>query len=298
MQERISRHNVGWAPERYDFGEYLRASWGRYFRAYRSLMEASGNPSRLRFCDVGAFWGVFPLTLQRLGHDTTVTEAMRFFGDGFTNLFGLLSSEGVRVEDYDPFTQSPEQLGVFDAVSVMAVLEHYPHSLKTFMRNVLRLLAAEGSIYIEVPNLAYWPRRMKLLRGESPLSPLQHIWDSDEPFTGHHHEFTLDELHQLAEWTGLKIIEEQAFNYSLLTIKWRDLLGPRERWPLTMREVPGRLVQWAAFRRSPQTREILAITCCQGESGTVDKNDEIAGDPSVHAEHPEPPPHSDDDRLA
>ena len=71
MQREIAAHHHGWSPGRFDFRVYLEASSVRFHRAYRALAPAEGAS----VCDVGGFWGVFPLVLRALGHRAVMTEA-------------------------------------------------------------------------------------------------------------------------------------------------------------------------------------------------------------------------------
>jgi 2-polyprenyl-3-methyl-5-hydroxy-6-metoxy-1,4-benzoquinol methylase len=248
MQEELARHCRGWAPGRYDFRGYLDASVERYHRAYLELERHGGR----RVCDVGGFWGVFATTLARLGFSVAMTEALRFYGPSFRGLFDLAAAEGVRVLDHDPFQPDRPLEGPFDFVAVMAVLEHYPHSLRDFATNVAAGLAPGGALFLEVPNVAHWPKRINLLRGVSPLPSVREIWESDTPFTGHHHEFSRAELRDLAGLAGLEVRAEHAFNYSPRRGGWkyRALVGP---------------VEALAFRLLPDSRECLAVTCVRPE---------------------------------
>lgn len=211
MQEEIARHNFPWRRGATDFKNYLFASERRYSIAYTSLHQ-TGEFNTV--CDVGGFFGVFSLTLARLGHSAVMTEALQYYSRSFSPLFNFLSDNGVRIVDYDPFGDAPAFPGKFDVISVMAVLEHYPHSLRDFMENVLGLLEAGGKIYVEVPNIAYWPKRRALFMGKTPLVPISDIYRSSVPFIGHHHEFTIEELEKLAALSGLKIIHINHYNYS------------------------------------------------------------------------------------
>ena len=166
-------------------------------------------------CDVGGFWGVWPVTARKLGFEVAMTETLRFYGESFTPLFEQIEKSGVTIFEYDPFESGSVLPRQFDLVTVMAVLEHYPHSLKTLIENIKRMVAEDGRLYFEAPNIAYWPKRTGLLRGETPLAQLADIYCSEEPFIGHHHEFTLAEMRDLARLSGLKIITEDFYNYTL-----------------------------------------------------------------------------------
>jgi hypothetical protein len=177
-----------------------------------------------------------------------MTESLKYYGESFTPLFDQIRKAGVAIRDYDPFSSEGELGKRFDLVTVMAVLEHYPHSLRTFMTNVKPLIADGGRIFIEVPNIAYWPKRTALLMGQTPLASISDIYGSDEPFIGHHHEFTLAEVRELVRLAGLRIVDEETFNYSLADANKLKLLV---RHPLMS----------LAFAMAPATRECLAVIC-------------------------------------
>jgi len=211
MQREISAHNVCWSPERFDFKDYLLHSELRYWLALREIISKQSFTS---WCDIGGFFGAFPLTLNRLGINVAMTEALKFYSEAFSPLFSFLLSEGIEIIDHDPFDVYPLSNYSFDVVSSMAVLEHYPHSLKMFFDNIKHIISPPGLFYIDVPNIAYWPKRLALLAGHSPLTPADDIYHSHVPFTGHHHEYTLHELKAVASLSHYQVINHQYFNYS------------------------------------------------------------------------------------
>jgi len=137
------------------------------------------------------------------------------------------------------------------------VLEHYPHSPKPLLDNVVAMLKRNGAIYLEVPNIAYWPKRMALLRGQTPLVPIQDIVSSSIPFIGHHHEYTIAELRTLVGHLDLRIVKEEFYNYSQAGSVIRQFF----RHPL----------QTFAFWAWPDTRECLAVAC------TLRSNENVHG---------------------
>ncbi|OAD23431.1 hypothetical protein THIOM_000739, partial [Candidatus Thiomargarita nelsonii] len=62
MQAEIAKHCYDWG--RFDFNNYLRRSSIRFYKAYQSFAT---NRDDISICDVGGFWGIFPLMLKRLG---------------------------------------------------------------------------------------------------------------------------------------------------------------------------------------------------------------------------------------
>ena len=244
MQSEIARHCIAWSPGRMDFLGYLRLSSVRFYKAYCSLVETKSRS----LCDVGGFWGVWPMTAKKLGFEVAMTETLKFYGESFTPLFQQIKQCGVEIFDYDPFDKDSVLPKKFDLVTVMAVLEHYPHSLKRLIEN-LKLLAVEsGNIFFEAPNIAYWPKRFALLRGQTPLAQLADIYQSETPFIGHHHEFTLAEIRDLARLSGLKIVSEDFYNYSLADANKLKLLI---RYPAMS----------FAFAVSKTSRECIAVLC-------------------------------------
>lgn len=254
MQELISRHNIGWRSDVYDFREYLDRSAIRYFNAYSAISSHHAQPVK-SVCDVGGFWGVLPVTLAKCGFEVTMTESLAYFGGAFDPLFSFIEEEGVAIRDFDPFDSQSVTLGRFDAVCLMAIIEHYPHSLKTFMTNIRGLVNPEGMLFVEVPNIAYWPRRIQLLKGVSPLTPITQVFESEIPFTGNHHEFTQQELRDLAELSGFRVLRDDAFTYSQTPLtRSRFLHLARDR---KIREAISLLIQEIAFKLNPRTRELL-----------------------------------------
>jgi hypothetical protein len=210
MQDEIGAHCAGWRTDRFDFGTYLSRSVHRFHRAYHALAESGCRT----VCDVGGMWGLLPLVLRDLGYDVCMTEARSYYTESFDPLFSFIEAQGVEILDYDPFAEDARLDRTFDGVLALAILEHYPHSLKGFMSNVMRLMPGDGMLYIEVPNIAFWPKRLAFLRGASPLTPIEEIYESEIPFIGHHHEFTMGELRVLTRRSGLEIIAEDYYNYS------------------------------------------------------------------------------------
>jgi 2-polyprenyl-3-methyl-5-hydroxy-6-metoxy-1,4-benzoquinol methylase len=243
MQTKMSFHCYGWNPEVFNIRTYLEASVIRYYTAYCAFAKRGQG---LTLCDVGGFWGVFPITLCQLGYEVTLTESLKYYGTSFESLFDSIRAQGVRIVDYDPFKPGPIP-DQYDVVTVMAVLEHYPHSLKVFMTNMKSMMQPTGGLYLEVPNVAYWPKRMSLLRGHTPLVDLENIYKSKAPFIGHHHEFTIDELRKLASFSQLEIVREFFYTYSVTESLWNRLWNK----PL---ETTVQLL-W------PQTRECMAVLC-------------------------------------
>lgn len=222
----IARHNLGLHPDRYSVEVYLERSELRYLRVVDELNRrhpGSGQP--IRTLDVGGFLGAFPLALARAGARATLAEEYGYYYGAFDELRDYLEREGVEVWAAD-FTQplSGAPTHQYDLVTNMAMLEHLPSSPRQLMDNLRACLAAEGTLVLEVPNIAYWPNRLRALRGESLHQAFDLYYASEPPFMGHHREYTVQELRELLAWSGFAVCSLQTFNYSLTLRagRWRD----------------------------------------------------------------------------
>lgn len=231
VQDLMARHQCAWGAGRFDFGEYLQRSEIRFAEAIK-LMNIRTDAAH-ELIDVGGFWGAFPLSLVRCGCHASMTEAMQYYDSSFSPLFDWLQSEGVDIIDFDPFA-TPESddwrappVKKYRVATVMAVLEHYPHSLKTFFHNLRDLIrSGDGHACIEVPNIAYWSHRIDLLMGRSPLPSAVDIHDSATPFLGHHHEYTATEFASLLDHVDFTLDAMRTFNYSS-ALSWKSwILSP------------------------------------------------------------------------
>jgi SAM-dependent methyltransferase len=224
----IARHNLGLHPERYDMHAYLRASEQRYALAVQRFNEHGGGcQGETTALDVGGFLGAFPLALTRVGVKVTLVEEYGYYHGAFDDLKSYLEREGIEVWAAD-FTQPlPDQTRrAFSLVTNMAMLEHLPSSPKQLMENIHRSTAPDGTLIVEVPNIGYWPNRLRVLRGESIHQPYELYYQSDPPFMGHHREYTVQELTDLLSWSGFDIQSVDLHNYSLSLKEgtWRERL--------------------------------------------------------------------------
>jgi 2-polyprenyl-3-methyl-5-hydroxy-6-metoxy-1,4-benzoquinol methylase len=240
----VAKHNPGWGPGRFEVEAYLNASAIRYANviemAEKFLHAQQGQAFRL--LDVGGFYGAFALAMCRMGWQVTLSEKYSYYGTAFDELRTFLESEGASVWDED-LTAERARLsgGGFALVTILAVLEHLPHSPKVLMENVVAETAPGGLIVVEVPNIAYWPKRLQLLRGQTVHPPLRDVYDAEIPFTGHHREYTSEELTNILEWMSLDVKELRTLNYT----PW-----PKGNWKQRL------LLEWP-IQRFPGCREVI-----------------------------------------
>lgn len=248
----IARHNPAWGPGRFDLAGYLGASEIRYGQALRLFNAGAARGAGLKAAkvlDVGGFMAVFPLTLARCGVTVALAEKYGYYAGAFDRLADFLRAEGITIHDED-FSESEVDVGErFDLVTNMAVLEHLASSPRQMLLNMKRHLQPQGRLLLEVPNLAYWPKRVQLLRGQTIHPDIQVVYDAEVPFIGHHREYTMDDLRRLAQLAGFELDEMVSFNYT----PWQDrslkqrlfLIWPTRVFP-SCREVLMALLRKAA----------------------------------------------------
>lgn len=216
-QVAIARHNLGLHPDRHDLLTYLRASERRYLRAVDRFNEHSGTTEHQpTVLDVGGFLGAFPLALARTGAKVTLVEEYGYYGGALDDLKHFLEREGVTIWPAD-FTQPvpARPSDRFSLVTNMAMLEHLPSSPRQLMDNLRASVEDLGTLIVEVPNIAYWPNRLRALRGESIHQEFELYYASDPPFMGHHREYAVEELRALLGWSGFDVQAIDLHSYSL-----------------------------------------------------------------------------------
>jgi ubiquinone/menaquinone biosynthesis C-methylase UbiE len=195
---------------------------GRLFRRGDPELEDIFQGSIDRFCeiawalrgarrvlDVGAGHGLLLSLLTELGHECHALDVVDqplahpdTYGKGIT--FHLCNVEA------DPIPYPDES---FDAVVCCQVLEHFTHSHLPAVRDMRRVLRPGGILEIDVPNVACFRNRVRLLRGKHitydyadhylHATPMLYQGRSFYPLR-HNREFTRDELDLLLQMAGFE----------------------------------------------------------------------------------------------
>jgi 2-polyprenyl-3-methyl-5-hydroxy-6-metoxy-1,4-benzoquinol methylase len=215
-QQIIATHNRGLMPGHTDLFLYLQASERRYAELVRLLnAHAHHDRGELRALEVGGFLGAYPLTLARLGIPVTLVEHYAYYHGAFDDLAAYLLDAGVEILDADFTKELAEPPSRYTLVTNMAMLEHLADSPKALMDNLAAATDEDGLLVMEVPNIAYYPKRLRALLGRSIHPELSLLYESATPFTGHHREYTCNELIELLRWSGFEAQDVKLFNYSL-----------------------------------------------------------------------------------
>jgi SAM-dependent methyltransferase len=212
----LARHSPGLLG--YDWRGYLRCSVARVARVAEALSRMREGA---RVLDVGAYFGNFTRVAASMGCSVDALDGYRAYGDALRPWTAGLEAAGANPIDFADVGLDLHGLpdSRYDAVLVMGVLEHVPHSPRQLLRAVHRVLKPGGSIVLDTPNIAYLYNRERLARGESIMPPLASQFDCDPPFEGHHREYTMDEVRWMLERTAFEHVVVDAFNYSLFALE-------------------------------------------------------------------------------
>jgi hypothetical protein len=218
LLEGLATHNkeiLRWDPI-----EYLIRSEVRYVKALALLNAHTSSLDEL--LEVGGFLGAFPLALARTGVRVVVVERYDLYEGALDGVRELLRRSGAVVVDAD-LTQQNGSVGRFPIVVNMAMAEHIAGSPRVLLENLRD--ACSQYLVFEVPNIAYSYKRWDLARGRSIHPALAEVYESNQPFTGHHREYTCREVTELLSLAGFHVETLTTFNYS--GSGWRTALRPQ-----------------------------------------------------------------------
>lgn len=233
----LARHSPALAG--FDWRSYLRCSIARMVHAASAVRRRGVTSGRL--LDYGSYFGNFSLMFARGGFSVDAIDSYRAYAPAFDGPRRVLAESGVRLLDFADLGYDLAGIdGAYDVVLCTGVIEHIPHSPRPLLETLDRVLARGGLLIIDTPNLVHLYNRQKFARGETVLADVAAQYETELPFEGHHHEYTIPELVWLLRRIGHHRISVEAFNYSsyaLGTLTDRDVYN---HWNMvrdpTMRE--------------------------------------------------------------
>lgn len=165
--------------------------------------------------DVGSFVPTLPLMLAELGFHVVTVEKHELYAGEYAKITSALRETSIEFLDLDII--SDPLPGTFDAVLLMAVIEHLNGSPRALLQKCHGLLRDGTSRFVlDVPNAAsLWKRLRMLLRGRPPFPAIEHYYDSEYPYAGHNREYTPSDVRKVLEWSGFRVECMDTFNYHL-----------------------------------------------------------------------------------
>lgn len=167
-----------------------------------------GSPSVV---DAGSGDGLLLALLKMLGHEVCAVDFVDHTNDP-TYQMHAIPFEVCNLES-DPL---PFPTGSIDAISCCQAFEHFTHSHLPAVIEFRRVLKAGGLLEIDVPNVASYRNRSRLLRGKNITYDYEKHYLNAQPvlYKGreyypdrHNREFTAQELELLLRRGGFEKVE-------------------------------------------------------------------------------------------
>jgi 2-polyprenyl-3-methyl-5-hydroxy-6-metoxy-1,4-benzoquinol methylase len=218
---------------------YLRCSIARMVHMAAAL-ERRGIRSG-RILDYGSYFGNISLMFRERQFEVEAVDGYATYGAAFGSIVEMLRQAGVMVRDFNDVGRDLHGLPTdhFDVIFCMGVIEHIPHTARTLLQPLNRVLKPGGWLVIDTPNIAYLYNRQRLARGESVMATIASQYYADPPFEGHHREYTAAELVWMLRQIGHRDIGVELFNYSVYSLPvltgadlanyWATALDPSAR---------------------------------------------------------------------
>jgi len=156
------------------------------------------------------------LVFQKLGYECFAFDD---FGDPWhsdnKNLAPVLDyalASGIEVHREINHFEIPWEMGSFDIVTIVNVIEHVHESPRDILNFAGRCLKPGGILLVGMPNSVNLRKRISVARGQSNYTPARGFYENVGEWRGHVREFTLRETSDLLGWNGFKVVYEKTYN--------------------------------------------------------------------------------------
>jgi SAM-dependent methyltransferase len=193
--------------------------WPRYLRTLRAAADyaESAPASPLALCDIGGYYGVMAAAIRGMGYTASVVDSYGpLMGSPNQELRAWWDANGLEIFDVD--LQAADLVLPFgdhsvDVVTMLAVIEHFPHTPRLVLNEIKRILRPGGLFIVDTPNAgAFGVRVGFLMHGEGLWAPIEDVYRSDIPFPGHTRCYSRRELVAVLDWGGFEPVEVALFD--------------------------------------------------------------------------------------
>jgi 2-polyprenyl-3-methyl-5-hydroxy-6-metoxy-1,4-benzoquinol methylase len=182
-----------------------------------------------RLFDFGAWLGNFSLAAHYAGCKVTAGECWDRYAPALQTQRELLHATGIDTVNIAKFYSES-----WDAVLLMSVIEHIPHTPRHLLKQVFDTLRPGGYLILDTPNLAYIANRRRLKHGVSPYVPIEEQFFTEIPFEGHNREYTAAEVEWMLTTTGFRVLRTSFYNYSMYGVSFPHLMNARSLLPMML----------------------------------------------------------------
>lgn len=207
------------------FHHYVEMEINRYIRAIEVIKVFDPHKKKINVCDYGCMIPFLPYALSKMGYEVSIVDKYDYYGKNFKNAIKEFCYENnLNILDIDIINDSFNSIQNCDIALNLAVVEHLNGSPKNLMQKIRNNLKPDGFFVFDVPNIANFVKRIRVLMGYSPLDNYEDYFQAPYPYMGHNREMTVNEVAYLMSASGfdLKHIETYDFNpYSTISNKGR-----------------------------------------------------------------------------
>jgi SAM-dependent methyltransferase len=200
-------------PAKSHAGRYLTQQLPRYKMLYHLLHP---HLARGKVLDIGIYPGLFTYVIKKLGVDVEGLDLEPARIPGEIGKFLKIHQGDIETGEI------PLENSSYDAILLLAVLEHLRLNPLAVVRRLRELLKPGGRLFIQTPNLGFWRCRLKVLVGksfdESPYAAYSRLETLGHP--GHIRVYTMSEVKEVLEKCGFKIELARFFNNDDLEPFW------------------------------------------------------------------------------
>jgi SAM-dependent methyltransferase len=182
------------------------SEWFRYQKTFCELNAiAQSRSDALKVLDYGMLFGIPTLAFAMDGHAMYAVDDFNYYGPSFDPLRQQLM-KNVTIRTVEGAYEIPYEDELFDVVSFLAVIEHFPDSPRKALSEMMRVLKPGGTLIIDTPNAAkMYKRLLFFIKGKGAYPELAPYYNSEMPFTGHHREYNAADLRAVLEWSGFEV---------------------------------------------------------------------------------------------
>ena len=201
----------------FPFSDYLdEACYHEMYSIFRELKRYIPVFKGNRLLDIGS--GPMDKTgiMQALGFRCSAVDDLHdpwhLRGDNITQIMTYASSVGI-----DFYHQSegdhmiPFEVGSFDVVCALAVIEHLHESPREFLNTMGRYLKTGGILLVVMPNSVNLRKRLSVLVGRTNYPPIDELYFSTNTYRGHVREYTLRETVYILKQSGFSVMHSTTF---------------------------------------------------------------------------------------
>ncbi len=184
--------------------EYFQIHISRYQYILNQVKNLYPNPKGLKSLDIGCYPPHIFDSLNNMGFETY----------GISSLHEKSQRPNVSALNIES-DKLPFESNYFDLIIFTEVLEHLKTDPTDLFKEIKRVLKPNGAFIITTPNAVRSQNIFRILTGKNIYFSIDQLKNSDEKsgtiYHRHNREFTLNEILELLNQSGLKICSKKYF---------------------------------------------------------------------------------------